>query len=183
MSKLLKKLLSAALFPAALLIVAKILGLYLSTRIFDLDWVLRSHTSEFFSIELIYTDSNAALITNSYSNLIMVSTILIGVTILLFQAYFLHDSHQNPKVLIKLIQFDFIMWLVDSKTLYPKLAVWLSFLWLSTIVSIVQTIQSTTYIGIAVFAIVASIFTTWLAARDFEREIHLYIPSAKDLKL
>lgn len=181
MSKLLQKILSAAIFPAALIIVSKVIGMALANRIFDLGWEIRSNAGSLFSIEVVYPSFEAAYKCNSFSNLIMILTMALGTGITLFQGYFLHDSHQNPKVLIKMIQFDFILWLADSKTIFPNMAVWLAFLWISSLISISQSLQSLVHPAVSVTGLVMSIVMTWLSARDFEREISTFLP--KDGKL
>lgn len=176
MSKLLKKILRAAVFPASLMIVSKVAGIYLLTKLKDLEWAIQTNIGNIFSVKVVYPDFETALAVNSFSNLIMYAAILIGVGILLFQAYFLHNSHQDPKVLVKLIQFDFILWLIETKTLFPKLSVWLAFLWTATILILTQAIQSETHAWVAYIALPITIISTWLAARDFEREVHTFLP-------
>jgi hypothetical protein len=125
----------------------------------------------------------AAYTCNTVSNLFMVAVMAIGAGVTLFQGYFLHTSHQNPKVLIKMIQFDFIMWLADSKTIFPNMAVWLAFLWIATLISITQSLQSINHPAVSIGALVASIIMTWLAARDFEREISTFMPESGKLNI
>lgn len=183
MSKLLRKILSAAIFPAALMIVSKVIGMAIANQLFDLGWSIRSDTGGVFSVQVIYPDVDSAVKCNSYSNLFMIICMLIGNAVHLFQGYFLHTSHQSPKVLIKLIQFDFILWLSDSDSIFPNMAVWLAFLWVSTIISLTQTLQGNTYPWVSVTALVSSIIVTWLAARDFEREINIYLPESGKLQV
>ena len=123
MSKLLRKILSAALFPAALIIVSKIIGMILVNSFFGLEWYLQTNTQTFFSVQIVYPDLTTAIMCNSYSNLFVLIVMLIGVRVLLFQSMNLNSSHQNPKVLVKLVQFDFIMWLSESNVIFPRLAV------------------------------------------------------------
>jgi hypothetical protein len=183
MSKLLQKILSAAFFPAALLIVSKVIGMAIANRIFELGWEIRSNAGGLFSVQVVYPDMEAAYICNSVSNLIMILTMSFGTGITLFQGYFLHTSHQNPKVLIKMIQFDFIVWLADSKTIFPNMAVWLAFLWISTLVSISQSLQSINHPWVSILGLVIAIVMTWLSAKDFEREINTFLPENGTLKI
>ncbi len=176
MSKLLQKILSAAIFPAALLIVSKVIGMALANHFFELGWEIRSNAGGLFSVQVVYPSLEAAYTCNSVSNLFMILVMAIGTGFTLFQGYFLHTSHQNPKVLIKMIQFDFIMWLADSKTIFPNMAAWLGFLWIATLISLSQSLQSINHPWVSVAALVISIVMTWLSARDFEREIRTFMP-------
>ena len=106
----------------------------------------------------------------------------VGVGILLFQNTFLNVSYQNPKVLVKLVQFDFMMWLSESRTILPRLSVWVAFHWTITMVSIAQAFQSTLYPWIAVVSFVVSIIATGIAFRGFEREIRNVLPENGTLK-
>jgi len=183
MSRLLQKILSAAIFPAALMIASKVAGLALANHFLNLGWAIESEAGSIFSVQIVYPNVEAAIAANSYSNLVMIIVMMIGTAVTLFQGYFLHTSHQNPKVLIKLIQFDFVVWLADSNTIFPSMAVWLSFLWISTIISITQSMKTYTYPWISAFAIITSIVFTWLAARDFEKEIRTILPENGKLHL
>ncbi len=183
MSKLLRKLLSAAIFPAALLVVSKLAGIYLANRIFDLGWYIQTDTGGLFSVQLMYPDEHSAVFCNSFSNATMVFAMIIGAAVSIFQAYFLHESHQNPRVLVKLIQFDFVMWMAETANLFPRLVTWLTFLWIASIISIVQAIQSTSYEWIAIVGFVASVVATGLAVRDFEREMKTILPENDRLKV
>lgn len=176
MSKLLRKVLSAAIFPAALMIVCKLAGLSLVNKILNLGWELETNVGSLFSVRVSYPDANSVLISNSYSNLVMFLGMLIGTSVMLFQAYFLHSTHQNPRVLVKLVNVNFIMWMTDTETIFPKLAVWLAFLWCTTLILITQTIKESSYAWISIVALVSTIIATWLAIIDFEREIHTIIP-------
>lgn len=176
MSKLLRKILSAALFPAALVIVAKIAGMALANTIYDLNWSIQTNAGTLFSVQITYPDIDSAILCNSFSNLMVVSALAIGTSVLLFQNRYLNTSRQNPKVLIKLMQFDFILWLSESASIFPKLAVWSAFLWVITIITITQAIQSESYQWVAVTSLVITVIASWLTARDFENEVHTILP-------
>ena len=176
MSKLLQKILSAALFPAALIIVSKIVGMMLVNTFFNLNWGIQTQTSGLFSVQVIYENSQNAIICNSYSNLFVIVVLLIGVLATLFQGTYLHTTHQDPRVLIKLIHFDFILWLAESDVIFPRLAVWLGFLWVISLLAIMQAVQGDLYPAIAVFAFVSSVITTGLGFRDFEKDLRTLLP-------
>lgn len=176
MSKLLQKILSASVFPAALIIVSKIAGMMLVNKIFNLNWMIQTDTTGLFSVKVVYEDSAKALLCNSYSNFLVMLVLCFCVAVLLFQGTYLHVSHQNPRVLVKLMNFNFIMWLTESEILFPKLAVWLGYLWVVSLISIVQSIDGDLYSWIAVFGFVSSVIATVLTFHDFERDLSALLP-------
>ncbi len=176
MSKLLQKILSAALFPAALVIVSKIAGMLLVNEIFNLNWGIQTSSGGLFTVQILYEDPAKALLCNSYSSLFVLIVLAIGVGILLFQGAFLHTTHQNPRVLVKLINFNFLLWLTESDIIFPRLAVWLMFLWIISILNITQALQGDIYPFVAVVGFVLSIISTALAFRDFERDLQTMMP-------
>jgi hypothetical protein len=176
MSKLLQRLLSAAIFPAALMIVGKVVGMYIANRFFNLGWSITTEHDGIFSVQIIYPSLEAAVTCNSYSNLIMLLFLMFGNAFLIFQGYFLHPSHQNPRVLVKLIHFDFLAWLSDSPQLYPRIAVWLAFLWVATIIVITQSIQGLTYPWVSITGFALTIFATFLVIRDVEEDLKTILP-------
>ena len=176
MSKLLQKTLSAAIFPAALIIISKIIGMALANHFLNLDWSIQTNSGTIFSVQVMYPDQASAIACNSYSNLFMLLCLAIGVGVLLFQSHYLTASRQNPKVLVKLVQFDFLMWLSESSSIFPKLAVWIAFLWIVTILTLTQAIQGTGYSWVAIIGLLLSVVSTWTAARDFESELRTILP-------
>lgn len=176
MSKLLQKILSAALFPASLTIVSKIVGMMLVNKLFDFNWGIQTQTNGWFSVQVIYENPQNALLCNSYSNLFVILMIALGVGLTLFQGAYLHTSHQNPRVLVKLMKFDFLLWLSESDVIFPRLAVWLMFLWIVSLMAIVQAIQGTMYEWIAMLGFVLSVVATGLGFRDFEKDLHTILP-------
>lgn len=182
MSKLLQKILSASIFPAALVIVSKIAGMMLVNKLFNLSWTIQTQTGGIFSVQIIYEDPAKALLCNSYSNLFVIFVILLGVLALLFQGTFLHTTHQNPKVLVKLMNIDFLMWLAESDVIFPRLAVWLMYLWVTSLMAVIQAVQGDLYMLVAVFGFVASIGCTVLSFRDFEKDLHTMLPEHGTLR-
>lgn len=176
MSKLLQKILSAAIFPAALIIVSKIIGMVLVNGLFGLEWAIQTNTGSVFSVQVVYPDRAAAIMCNSYSNLFVLIVMSIGVGILLFQNAYLNVSYQNPKVLVKLVQFDFLLWLSESSTILPKLVVWVAFHWTVSTIAIAQAFQNNLYTWIAVLSFILSILATWIAFQGIEREIRHIAP-------
>ncbi len=183
MSKLLQRALSAAVFPAALMITSKVIGMYLANKIFNLGWWIDTNSQGLFSVQVVYPDIHSAIVCNTYSNLFMYLMILLGTCYFIFQGYFLHTTHQNPRVLVKMINFDFLAWLTESSSLFPKMAIWLSFLWVSTVIILVQTIQESVHmwVGVAVL-VLTSIFTSF-AIRDFEKEVKTILPEHGKLSI
>lgn len=176
MSKLLPKILNAAIFPAALMIVGKILGMILANRIYGLDWGIQTNTGGLFSVEIVYPDLSSAILCNTFSNLVMVLCLSIGTGLLLFQGTYLNTSRQNPKVLVRLMQFDFIMWLTESSIVFPRLFVWIAFLWISTIILIAQSLQGMLYTWVAIASFIISVVCSWIAAQSFEQELITILP-------
>lgn len=182
MSKLLRKILSAAVFPAALMIVSKIAGMILVNTVYDLPWRIEMMTDTWFSIQITYPDQASAILCNSYSHVSVILALAIGTGILLFQTFFLNVHFQNPKVIIRLIQFDFLLWLSEGSTIFPKLVVWLAFLWIATLIVTAQALQSLVYPWISIAGILLSTMATWLSARGFEREISTLLPEHDTLR-
>lgn len=183
MSKLLRKTLSAAILPAALVIVSKVVGMSLANSLYDLDWSIQTNTGNIFSVQVVYPDMASAVLCNSFSNLLMIIVLTVGLVILLLQSRYLNAAHQNPKVLVKFIQFDFVMWLTESSSIFPRLAVWTAFLWIATVVTIAQALQSMTYSWVAIMGLVSAVLITWAAAREFDKEIRTILPENGTLNI
>lgn len=182
MSKLLQKILSASVFPAALIIMSKIAGMVLVNKIFNLSWTIQTQAGSLFSIKVIYQDSAKALLCNSYSNFFVILVLCFCTAVVLFQGTYLHASHQNPRVLVKLMNFNFIMWLAESDIIFPRLAVWLGYLWIVSLIVIAQALKGDVYQWVAVLGFVSSIIATVLAFHDFERDLSAMLPQRGTLR-
>ena len=171
MSKTLIKILDEAVFPAALLIAAKILGIVVLNVGFKLDWSVTSVANSFFSTRIEYSGSDAVMVA-SYSNLLMYIAVFAGVAIILSKMFYLNPNHATPQLVLKLARADMLHWIRSAFELYHQAFVWFLFLVITTIFIFLNYLNGDTYDWIAWVVLVITIFTLWILIKVVDRDLH-----------
>ncbi|MCA9391737.1 hypothetical protein KC614_00845 [candidate division WWE3 bacterium] len=167
-SKILTRLISEALLPAVLLVVAKVIGVLVLVKSFSIAWQL--NTSSLLP-DFVLHDKAATVFVNSYSNLIVFVVVIIGLAWVLTKAYHFHDTHIKPSLILQLLSWNLTGLMTSSHEVYNKGVVWISYMWLVVLLIGVHTFLQATYLWVFVFALVASLVATWYFVADVEREV------------
>jgi hypothetical protein len=171
MSKSLVKLIDAALIPAAIMICGKVIGLWFSNTVFNLDWRIQTNPNDFFSVKIVYGTIGEQLTATTYSNVIMYLCVFIGFSIILARAVLFHSSHISPKILSRLASNNLLKLIADSFEIYHKASVWLVILWLAVLAVVVNVLLGKAHAWTALFTILCSVFSTVILLRDVANEI------------
>lgn len=167
-SKILLKLVDEAIFPAILVLAAKILGLLVIVWLFGLSWQVSPDTT----LPAISFGSKGELLkANSYSNLIMFGIVATGLLWILVRAHTFHDTHISPSMALKLLSWGATGLLINTFEAYSQAIVWFSYLWLTFFLIVLHTIFTLSFAWVAIVCFVLSVFLTWLFVVDVEREI------------
>lgn len=137
MTKTIIKLIDTAILPAIAIVAAKIVGIALINRLFDLSWQLTENG-------LFYASTQDLILANSYSGLFTYAVVLIGLLWVLIRSQFFHDSHITPKLSAKLFSAGFAHLIGSTYEIYSAAIIWISYAWLAFLVLAVQA-----YFGLA----------------------------------
>lgn len=183
MSKLLRKFLQHIVFPAALVIVSKVGGLYFAITFYNLDFFLETRPEQIYSMQIYFTDHGQALLANSVSNLIMFLAIAIITIYFLIKYRLSLLASYNPKTLVKLNNLNLMPWIYNKRNTFLRVFVWLMFLWTVCIIIITDTIAQNSFSWIATLTFVVTIVSTWVLIRTFEIEGEIIYPHNKTSNL
>lgn len=172
MSKSLVKIVDASLFPAALMVAGKFVGLYLTIKAFGFDWGVDSKPSVFFSSRPIFMEEDL-LVASSYSDLFLIFVMIFGFSFHIIRAIFLHKSHIHPKLLTRLAMHGLLGLVKDSFEIYHRASVWLLFLWLVNVLVLINVLLGKTYTWVLAVGLAATIFLTIVLLRDVAYEIKI----------
>ncbi len=179
MSKLLRKLLQYIILPAALLVVSRVAGIYFAVNFFNLDFFLETQPEQIYSLQIYFTNQADALLASSISNLTMLITIsslavyyLIKYRLSILAAY-------NPKVLVKLNNLNLMPWVNNKNNTFLKTFVWITFLWIVSIILIADVLSQDSSLWIAILSFLTAIISTWALIRTFEIEGEIIYPHSK----
>jgi hypothetical protein len=167
-SKILLRLIDETIVPAILVVVTKILGMWLVTFLFNIEWQI-SLTVGTKGIE--FANREGLLMVNSYSNLLVMFVLTLGLLWLLAQAYHFHESHISPAFTLKLFSLNLTKLITSSVEIYHKALVWLSYLWLVVLLTFVHMVMGISYGWVTGVSFALAAFLTWLFVNDLEREL------------
>ena len=161
LSKTLLKLIDEAILPAVIVVAGKILGIALLNPKFGLPFTLNLGTLSEGNINLV----------NAYSNLFSYGGVIIGLSFILIRSFFFHDTHISPQVTIRLYRFNLTSIIETTYELFHQAIVWLSYLWLLTILFILQAYWGLTPWNISLGTLAVTVVFSCLFAIDVDREI------------
>lgn len=173
MSDKLIKLIDYSIFPIALLICAKVIGIILVNTSFNLNWGFLNDGDSLFSVRIAYETESQKIIASSYSNLIMYITVFLGFSVSLFRAYYLHESHISPWLSAKLTMSNLLGIVSNSVDVFAKASVWLILIWMSTVLIMFSVFSGDTFVWIGVATFLLSSGLTFLLLKDYENELKI----------
>lgn len=165
-SKVLTKLIDKAIVPALLLLTTRVSSIILVSRYLKLEFDLENTGFVFGSIEDYVK-------VNSYSALVMVAILLVGLLYVLIKSIVFHESHIKPSVTSKLFSLNVHSLIQNSFELYTQGAIWLSYAYLLLIVNGIMTLSSLMYRWVFFITLGSTILTTVLFIFDIEEEIKI----------
>lgn len=163
-AKTLIKLIDYAIFPAILIVAAKILGIIFLAHYFGSDF-------QFNNFKIIVTNPEEFIAINSYSSLIMFGAVIAGLAWVVFKAHAFHETHIAPTLSSKLFSMNMEDLIHTTETIFSQAFVWLSYTWISTVIFGVHAYYGLLYWWIFWVALAVSVLSTALLAVDMEREI------------
>jgi hypothetical protein len=163
-SKILIKLVDQAIVPTIYLVTARMVSLVFIVKLLDLPFRL---SREGFSF-LAYEDYLTA---NSYSALFMSVALCLGLGHIMVKSLIFHDTHITPALTAKVFAVRAQHLIQNSFNLYVQGAVWLAFLYLLTLGTLVMGLFGSLYLWVFLANLGMSLGFTYLFVMDVEREI------------
>ncbi len=163
-SKTLIKLIDYAIFPAVLIVAAKIIGIVFLTHYFQADYAVDG-------VRLSFENFENFIAINSYSSYFMLASVLGGLIWVVVKAHVFHDTHVTPSLSAKLYNSNMQGLIHNSETIFSQAFIWLSYAWLLTIMFGVQSFYALSYWSVFWFSLIASVVATVLLVVDVEREV------------
>ena len=172
MSKIFVKILDASLIPASIMIVAKLIGLYITVKIFNINWGILTTSNAIISSRPVLEPQNLQIV-SSYSDLFLILVMLFGFSLQVFRAVYLHDTHVKPKIVSHLAVHGLLHLIKDSFEVYRKATVWLIFLWLTNVSVFINFLSNKTYFWVFLISFITSFILSVILLNDASHEIHI----------
>lgn len=165
-SKILVKLVDEAIIPAVFLVITRVLSIILISRHFGLDYTLDSSG-------FVYSNPGDFTFVNSYSTLVMICVISVGLLYVLVKSFHFHDTHITPSFTVKLFSLKLSSFIQTSFDIYSQGAVWLSYSYLLMLISGLMTHFEILYPWVFWVSVVLTILCTYFFIFDVEKELSL----------
>ena len=176
MPKLTLNILKNSILPAALLVVGKLLGLFISINIYGLDMYISNEIKGMYSIQIYSLDANQTLLANSFSNAFMLGLIFLVGMFFLIKYQLEVNAKSDPRTLVRLIQLNLYDIVTKSEIQFVKVFVWVAFMSVASLIVLTSSITATTYSFIGIIALALLIFVIWWLVKTFEQEIARMYP-------
>jgi len=172
MSRSLIQFIDAALLPAALMLIGKVIGLILTVQLFNIPITIVEAGNSLFSVRPQVLPQDLQIV-NTYSDMVMYLLVAAGFSFVLLQATRFHDTHIKPALLIKLSNLNLLNLVKSSFDIYHYAAIWLLGIWLTTSLIVLNAAFGKTESWVALVTIVGSVIFTSILLQDVYKEIEL----------
>ncbi|MBD3363416.1 hypothetical protein GF362_06890 [Candidatus Dojkabacteria bacterium] len=170
MSSSIIKLIDSAIIPAALIILGKVLGLYIIISLFGLEWQMNFENNALIGVYPVVFEKDL-LLASSGSDLIMLLVVLSGLAFETIRGVYFHNTHVDPKIIVRLTKVNLLGLVKDSFQIYYKASMWFVFSVVGVIYVILNSIQGRTFFWVPISGTIILIILTVLLIRDIELEI------------
>lgn len=170
-SRTLVKLIDEAIVPALVLVAAKILGVLFISQLKNLVYDITFRTRFLPLPTLSFYSRQDYVVANSYSNLIMLAAVSLGLLRILLKTNILHETHISPKIAAKLARFRLSHLVSTTLESYHQALVWFGFAWFVVILTTFYAYLGLVFKSVAVVGFLVVLNLTWFFIFDIEREV------------
>jgi hypothetical protein len=164
-------LVDIAILPAALLICAKVIGIWGLNSLLGLNWGVQTVSDSFFTLALTYDRLEDVTLIISYSNLFMFITVIAGCMLVTSKSLLFNHRKASPYFVLKLAKYDLLHLLKSSLHVYKEAFVWGFFLIVTTVYILISFITGQTYGWVAGLSLVFCLTYLWITIETIEQEI------------
>lgn len=161
----------SALYPASLMVLLKIGGIFLANYVYRYQMHIQNEIQGLFSVQVGYENITQVVNVTVFSNTLMLAGLTIGAVIFVIRAFYMHNSHESPKVHIRLAEFNLLSLLGDSFEIYTHLFSWITYLWIATGIIFIDTLSNKSPQNFLYATIIVSVIISALALKDVQYEI------------
>lgn len=176
MSKLIRRALNNSILPAILMIAGKVLGIFAISAIYSLSFEIGNDLNSAFSTQIYFNDRDTTLFVNSYSDLCMLLFIALPTIYFILKTAIFQSAIDNPKTIVKITRFNILQWITKNDTTFLKIFIWTAFLWITSAVIVINSLQDNTYSWIGILAGAVAFLCGLGAIKTFEIETNKVYP-------
>jgi hypothetical protein len=165
-SRILIKLIDQSIIPAFLLVAVRVVSLVFVAGYFGINFKILGGT-------VTYPSQQEYVLINSYSIVLMLLTLSLGIFYILLKSFFFHETHISPHLTAKVFSLKISALIQKSMDLYSQGAIWMSYLYLIFISTGVMALSGLVYSWVFYIALILTVVTTTLFLFDIENEMDI----------
>jgi len=163
-SKILVKLIDEAIIPAVVVLSMRIISIFIVAQATGTKIALEASG-------FVFTDPKVYKMMNSYSLLIMIICLALGILFILAKAFLFHDTHVKPGVTTRLFSYNLQSLIQSSFTLYTQGTIWISYLFLLVLITGVMSFLGSVYAWVSIVGLLVFVSSLVLFIIDIEKEM------------
>jgi hypothetical protein len=177
MSILLKKALKLSIFPAVLMIAGKFIGVISIIIAYNLEFEVGNEINGIFSTQIFLANESSTLFVNSMSDLLMILVLALPTLYMIVRTTIFQNTRTNPRTIAKVVKFNMLKWVTSSNSTFLQIFIWTTFLLISSIIAITNSLSGESFLWIGITAGVLSLLCVWGLIKTFEIETNKVYPN------
>lgn len=177
MSVLLKKAIKLSILPAVLMIAGKFVGIISLITAYDIQFEVGNKLNGIFSTQIFLAGQNNTLFVNSISDMTMLVVLGIPTIYMIIRTTILQSATENPRTIAKVVKFNMLKWVTSNNSTFLQIFIWSTFLLISSIIAISNSLQGDSYTWVGITGGVLSLLSIWGLIKTFEIETNKVYPN------
>ncbi len=162
------------IYPVLFILTVKFASVFFLVRAFNFEYQLTG-------AGILFSSFGDFLKINTYSSLLMLGAVFLGLAWAIFQAHYLHATHFSPDLSRRLAGLG-VTSLIKS-SVYPQASPWLGLAWLSAGYFFLENYLGLTAAWLLWLALPGCLVSTWLLLWDAEREINVTVEETVEIRI
>lgn len=161
------------------MIAGKVFGIFFLSAVYTLTFEIGNDLNGIFSTQIYFEDPQTTLFVNSYSDLSMLIFLAIPTIYFVLKTAIFQSTVDNPKTIVKVARFNILQWITRDDTTFLKIFIWNAFLWVSSAIVVVNSLQGNTYTWVGILAGAIALLCGLGALKTFELETDKVYPDRR----
>jgi hypothetical protein len=159
------------------MIAGKFVGVMAIIIAYNLQFEIGNEISGIFSTQIFLANQSNTLFVNSISDLLMLLVLALPTLYMIIHTTILQKTKTNPRTIAKVVKFNMLKWVTSSNSTFLQIFIWTTFLLISSIIAVSNSISGESFLWIGIIGGVLSLLCIWGLIKTFEIETDKVYPN------